>query len=84
MDLKSYEDIRIMHVKYLESLLAGQGSTKDIYERIDEKIDRYASGDSDHAVYAITLLWKLSKAGGCLVSPPRSSIVSSLAIFFHD
>ena len=36
---------------------------KDLCDKIDEKIDRYANGDLDHAVDVITLLWKLSKAG---------------------
>ena len=55
-----------MHVNHLASILsrADEDSAKLLCERIDEKIDYYASGALDHAVDAITLLWKLSKASG--------------------
>ena len=36
-------------------------SLRRIWERgrIDEKVDNYANGESDHAVEAMTLLWEL-------------------------
>ena len=60
-----YEDIRAMQVNHLVLVLsrADEESGKILCERIDEKIDGYASGDLDHAADAITHMWKLSKVG---------------------
>ncbi|KAF9785359.1 hypothetical protein BJ322DRAFT_826989 [Thelephora terrestris] len=59
-----YEVVRNMHVNHLVSVLfrADKGSAGPLYGKIDEKIDRYANGDLDHAADVITDLWKLSKA----------------------
>ena len=69
-----------MHVDHLVSVLSGRNETlaKDLYDKIDTKVDSYASGDLDHAVDAITLLWKLSKgdARSRPVSPVASDSVS--------
>ena len=71
--MNSYEDFRIMHSNHLASVLsrADEKSSKDLCERIDERIDHYANGDLDHAVDAVTLLWKLSMAGGPLPPSPE-------------
>ncbi|KAF9778365.1 hypothetical protein BJ322DRAFT_1214739 [Thelephora terrestris] len=65
-----YEDVRTLHVNHLVSVLlhADENSAGLLYEKIDEKVDCYASGSLDHAADAITQLWKLSKGGEC--SPP--------------
>ena len=63
MDTNSYEEIRTMHVTRLASLLtpANESSVKDICDKLDEKIDCYANGKLDHAVDAVSLLWKFSR-----------------------
>ena len=60
-----------MQVEHLVSMVSGADSksAKNLCEKIDEKVDSYANGDLDHAVDAITLLWKLSK-GDRRPSPP--------------
>ena len=67
--MNSYEEFRIMHTHRLVSDLsrADEKSAKVLCESIDERIDHYSKGDLDYAVDAVTLLWKLSMAGG---SPP--------------
>ena len=35
----------------------------DLRERINEKVDSYANGESDHATGAMVLLWELSRGG---------------------
>ena len=76
---------------YLASVLKGasEDDRKDLWEKIDEKIDCYANGDSDHAVDIITLLWKLSKAtehkrsSSDSESSDDESCVSPLTSFSH-
>ena len=54
-----------MHFNHLASILYGKDemSAMNLFCKIDEKIDRFANGELDHAANMITLLWKLSKAG---------------------
>ena len=54
-----------MHFDHLASILYGKGemSAKNLCCKIDDKIDRFANGELDHASNVTTLLWKLSKAG---------------------
>ena len=63
-----------MQTEHLVSLASGADDEfgKILWERIDEKVESYANGDLDHAVDAITLLWKLSK------NRRRSRLVGSL------
>ena len=65
-DANSYENVRTLYFDHLASMLSGKDeeSAKVLCDKIDEKIDRYANGDLDHAVDVITLVWKFSKAGG--------------------
>ena len=55
-----------MFVNHLASVLpkAHKDFPKDVWKKFNDKIDRYANGDLDHAVDTMTLLWKLSKARG--------------------
>ena len=71
--INSYEDVRTMLVNHLQSVSsrANGDSAKDLWGKIDEKIDCYANGDLDHAVDTITLLWRISKSDG--QSPPTPS-----------
>ena len=52
-----------MQTEHLVSVVSklDDESAKALCEKIDEKVDSYANGDLDHAVDAMTLLWKLSK-----------------------
>ena len=45
-------------------------STKDLWKKIDEKIDSYFKGDLDHAEGTVILMWKLSRAGVGSSPPP--------------
>ena len=54
---------------------ADKESAKKLCDRIDERVDIYANGDLDHAVDAITLLWKLSK--GDMHSPPVPPVATN-------
>jgi len=59
-----------MQTQYLEMVIfrADNESMETLCEKIDEKVDSYANGDLDHAVDAMTLLWKLSKGDSSSVS----------------
>ena len=52
-----------MQAEHLVSLVSGADNElrKILWEKIDEKVERYANGNLDPAVDAITLLWKMSK-----------------------
>ena len=76
-----------MQVNHLVSVLSStnEESATKLCEKIDERIDSYASGDLDHAVGAITLLWKLSKGDGPSPASPAatSSVSHSTPAFSH-
>ena len=52
-----------MQTEHLVSVVSGADSksAKALCEKIDEKVDSFANGNLNHAVDAITLLWKLSR-----------------------
>lgn len=52
-----------MQVKHLASVRFGvdEEVTKNLCEKIDEKVDAYANGVLNHAAEAMSLLWEASK-----------------------
>ena len=92
-NVSSYGDVGTLHFDRLASILSGtdEKSAKNLCDEIDEKIDRYANGDLDHAADVMTLLWKLSKAGGqapksssCSTSNDSESVSSLTLAFCHN
>ena len=57
-----YDEIRTMQVNHLLSALSsGNGETSGtIHKSLDERIQRYAAGESKHAREAISLIWRSS------------------------
>jgi len=77
MDITRHKNVGIMQAGHLVSVVSGtdKESATELRDRIDEKVDSYANGDLDHAVDAVTLLWKLSK--GDKRPPPLSPVATS-------
>ena len=71
-----------MQANHLASILsrADEESAKDLCERINEKIDRYSNGELDHAMDAVSLLWKLSMAAEAPPAPEPDTGPVSLQI----
>ena len=67
-----------MQVDHLASVRFGGGEkvTKDLCDRIDEKVDAYVTGDLGHAVEATLLLWEASKKTQCSAPVPQSTSAS--------
>ena len=69
-----------MQTEHLVSVVsrADSESAKALCGKIDEKVDSFANGDLNHAVDAITLLWKLSREDKrrSPVSPVAANLVS--------
>ena len=59
-----YSEVRTMEVNYLSSIISSgsEEGTKTIREKLDQKIDSYASGKLDHATDVISLILE-KKAG---------------------
>ena len=77
MGITRHKNVGIMQARRLVSVVSGtdKESVRELCDRIDEKVDSYANGDLDHAVNAVTLLWKLSK--GDKRSPPLSPVATN-------
>ena len=60
-----YDEVRTAQVNHLVSARFGvnEGTTKNLCDKIDEKVDAYASGDLKHAVDTVSLLWEVSRKG---------------------
>ena len=58
-----YDEVRTAQVDHLASVRFGvdEKITKNLCEKIDEKVDAYANGDLDHAAETMSLLWEVSK-----------------------
>lgn len=54
-----------MQVNHLASVRFGvnEETTKNLCDKIDEKVEAYATGDLKHAADAMSLLWEVSKKG---------------------
>jgi len=60
-----------------------EGSEKEsgvVRQKLDEKIDSYATGELGHAVATISSIWKISNTEGPLPSSPPSPTRSSRSI----
>ena len=54
-------------------------TTRNLCDKIDEKVDAYASGDLKHAVDTVSLLWEVSKKGkGQVPTSPAQSTKTSV------
>lgn len=64
-----------MQIDHLAAVRFGgdEKATKNLCDRIDEKVDAYATGGLEHAAEAITLLWEASKKNKCSVPVPQST-----------
>ena len=58
-----YDEVRTIQVNHLASVRLGvdEGNTKKLCDKIDKKVDAYASGDLGHAAEAMSLLWEISQ-----------------------
>lgn len=58
-----YNQVRLIQVNHLASARFGVSEeiTKNLCDKIDEKVDAYSAGDLKHAVDAMSLLWEVSK-----------------------
>ena len=54
-----------MQINHLASARLGVNEefTRNLCDKIDEKVDAYAAGDLKHAADAMSLLWEVSKKG---------------------
>ena len=54
-----------MQINHLASARLGVNDeiTKNLCDKIDEKVEAYAAGDLKHASDAMSLLWEVSKKG---------------------
>ena len=84
MNVYRYEEVRIMQVDYLASVRFGvdDKTTKRLCEKIDKKIDAYASGDLEYAGEAMSLLWEVSRKHGNPWTPssPRPQSILPAAL----
>ena len=60
-----YQEVMSAQINYLASVWfrSDAQSAVGLGERIDEKVDSYANGESNHAAEAMVLLWELSREG---------------------
>ena len=80
MNANRFEEVRIVQVNHLVSILSSgnKESAEGLGERIDEKVDSYANGESNHAMEAITLLWELLREdAGSPLTPWSDAAVGS-------
>lgn len=78
MGIYRYNEVRTMQVNHLAFVRFGVDDevTKNLCEKIDEKVDAYANGDLSHAAEAVSLLWEASKSrGSSLASQSMSASV---------
>jgi len=66
-----HEEVRTIQVNYLVSVWFGEDGkpVEGLGEKIDEKVDSYANGESDHAMETMALLWEILRGGEG--SPPN-------------
>ena len=60
MSVYRYDEIRIIRVGCLV-YGRNEGTTKNLCDKIDGRVDAYANGDLRHAADAVALLWEVSK-----------------------
>jgi hypothetical protein len=58
-----YDEIRSIQVNHLVSiwLSGGEEESKELHQKLDEKIDSYAAGELEHAAEAISSIWDLAR-----------------------
>jgi len=63
MNIYRYDEVMTLQVNHLASVRFGadEGNAKNICNRIDKKVDAYASGNLSHAAEAMSLLWEVSQ-----------------------
>ena len=62
-DTFRYDEVRTAQINHLVSARFGgeEGATKNLCDKIDEKVDAYVAGDLKHATETMSLLWEVSK-----------------------
>ena len=78
MNVYRYDEVRIIQVDHLASVRCDRNekTTKNLCDKIDEKVDAYANGDPRHAVDALSLLWDVSKKRKHTAPAPRAASTS--------
>jgi len=88
MNAYRYDEIRTIQVDHLASVRFGadEGNTKNLCDKIDEKVDAYASGNLGHAAEAVSLLWEVSQKDrhpGPTARATNTSVRSTLSLLFR-
>ena len=78
MIVRRYDEVRVIQVDHLASVRFGgnEETAKKLCDKIDEKVDAYASGDLPHAAEAVSLLWEVSKKSRHIVPVPQGANTS--------
>jgi len=88
MNAYRYDEIRTIQVNHLASVRFGadEGDTKNLCDKIDEKVDAYAGGNLGHAAEAVSLLWEASqkdKPPGSAARNMNSFVCPTLSLSSH-
>lgn len=70
-----YDEARVMQINHLVSIpmRSDKNLTKQLCDKVDEKVDVYAAADLEHAAEAVSLLWEVSNNDECQPPEPKGS-----------
>jgi len=78
VNLYRYDEVRVTQVDHLASVRfdRNEETTKNLCDKINEKVDAYANGDLRHATEVVSLLWEVSKKRRHTPLVPRAASTS--------